>query len=491
MPIISIPTFTQRIQTVRQRILANRKDISTLPGSVAGDLFVVPQALADVQQFAIIYYDSASHSVSDLLALKGNVQTLALLATALSVTVADILTDISNQLDKLGDNIGVTRLQPTKASGTVVLGRPDLLTANITVPVNTVSRSSSGQTYTTTGPVTMYLAQAATYYNPELQQFVITAPAEATVAGSAGNTAAQTVVSLVTPVAGLPQVTNLDVFDGGSDLETDEAYGTRILAKWMATGAVTKDGILENAATYGGVIGSYLASPGNPLANRGVGKADLFIRDVVAMQVTETFSGYNSPLFADGIRPSAQPVVGVVSSSTGSPFLQRDNATALQHSVRAQDTIRFSVAPTFPVTITYLVNKRVQDVQNIYASGKYSPLNYQEPLTDLAAIQTPLLVKEAPTLSVDYTTSITVAPGYSKPQVIADVQANLAAYSSTLVLGQKVYVDDLNKIVENTVGVLRMTGTPVKFSPTTSSGVYNVIVPAANQYVVLTNVNIF
>lgn len=491
MPIISVPTFTQQIQTVRQRILANRKDISTLPGSVTGDIFVVPQALSDVQQFAIIYYDSASHSVSDLLALKVNASILALLATALSVTVNDILVDISNQLDKLGDNVGVPRLQPKKASGGLTLGRVDLPTANITVPAGTVAKSSSGQTYTSTSPVTMYVANAANYYNAELQQFVIPVPAEATLAGSNGNTAARTVVSLVTPVAGLPLVTNLDIFDGGTNLETDEAYGARILDKWQAIGAVTKAGVVGNAATIGNVTGSYLATPGNPLATRGVGKADLFIKDVVAMQVTETFSGYNSPLFSDGIRPSTQPVIGVVSADSGTPFLQRDQASALAHSVRAQDAIRFSVAPTFPVTITYLVNKRVQDVQNIYATGEYSPLNYQEPSTDLAAVQTPLLVKEAPVLSVDYTASITVLPGYSQAGVVAAVQANLATYSSGLVLGQKVYLTDLNAIVEATAGVLRLTGTPTKFAPTDSSGVYTVIVPAANQYIELTNINIF
>lgn len=491
MPIISIPTFSQQIQSVRQRILANRKDISTLPGSVTGDIFVVPQALSDVQQFAIIYYDSASHSVSDLLALKVNAGVLALLATALSVTVNDILVDISNQLDKLGKNVGVTRLQPAKASGSFTLGRTDFPTADITVPVGTVAKSSSGRTYVTTGPVTLYLAGGATYYNPGLQEFVITAPAEAVLAGIAGNTSAETITALVTPVSGLPLVTNLDIFDGGRDLETDEDYGASILAKWQAVGAVTKAGVVENAATFGNATASYLASPGDPLATRGIGKADLFIKGVVEMQVTETFSGYNSPLFADGIRPSSQPVVGVVSASTGTPFLQKDSSTALANSVRAQDAIRFSVAPVFPVTITYLVNKKVQDVQNIYASGEYAPLNYQEPTTDLAAVQTPLLVKAAPVLAVDYTASVTVQPGYNQAQVIAQVQANLAAYSSTLTLGQTVYVDDLNKIVEGTAGVLRLTGEPAKFAPTSSSGVYSSIAPAANQYVSLVNVNIF
>lgn len=491
MPILSIPTFSQQVLKVRQRILANRKDISTLPGSVAGDLFVVPQALSDVQQFAVIYYDSASHSVIDLLALKANSTTLALLATALDVTVQDILTDISAQLDKLGANVGLERLQPTKSVGAALLGRVDLLTTDITVPVGTVARSSNGRTYTTTAAVTVLAAQAATYFNTELQLFVIEAPAEATLAGSAGNAPAGTLVALVTPVAGLPQVTNTSVFDGGRDLESDEDFGARILDRWQALGAVTKAGVVSNATEIGGVVSTYLATPGNPLATRGVGTADLFIKDVVPMEVTETFAAYNSPLFADGLRPSTQPVIGIVSTSSGTPFLQRDFSTAISRSVRAQDAIRFSTAPTFPVTVTYLVNKKVQDVQNIYADGTLSPLTYREPLTDLAAIQTTLLVREAPVLSVDYTVSITVLPGFNKAQVIAVVRSNLAAYSSGLGLGQEVFEADLNEIVEQTTGVLRLTGEPSKFAPTNESGVRNSIKPAANQYVSLVNVNIF
>jgi uncharacterized phage protein gp47/JayE len=492
MPILSIPTYSQQIQKVRQRILENRKDISTLPGSVAGDLFVVPQALSDVQQFAVIYYDSASHSVLDLLALKSDTATLALLATALDVAVSDILTDISSQLDKLGSNVGETRLPPSKAAGTVFFGRIDPPATNITVPIGTIVRSSSGQTYTTTASVTMYAGPgAANYYNPQVSAFVIEAPVEATSAGSAGNTPAGTITSIVTPVAGLPLVTNLGILDGGRDQESDEAFGARILEKWQAVGKTTKAGVIDAVKKNANITDAYLASPGDPLLKRGIGVADLYIKDVTQESVTETFSGYNSDLFSDGIRPSQQPVLSVDSSDSGNPFLQKDTTTVLAGSVRAQDTIRFSTPPTFPVTITYTVNRRVQDAQNVFSAQTNAPFNYQEPLTDLAAIETPILVKQAPTLQVEYTASITVLPGFSKAQVIAQVQNNLATYSSGLALGQTVYLTDINEIVEKTAGVLRLTGTPTKFAPRESSGVLNSITPAKNQYVQLTNINIF
>jgi hypothetical protein len=54
-----------------------------------------------------------------------------------------------------------------------------------------------------------------------------------------------------------------------------------------------------------------------------------------------------------------------------------------------------------------------------------------------------------------------------------------------------VFLTDLNEIVEQTEGVLRLTGTPSKFAPTTESGVRSSITPAANQYISLVNINIF
>ena len=491
MPILTVPTFSQQIQVVRQRILANRTDISTLPGSVTGDVFVVPQALSDVQMFAVIYYDSASHSVNDLLALENNAPLLALIATALNVTVAEVITDIGNSLNTLGQNVGVSRGQAQAANGLMSLLTVTPPTADIVVPQGTVARSSSGQTYTTTGPVTMYAANAISYYNPDLQAFVITAPAVATQVGSAGNTDAGTLTALVTPVPGLPLVDNLTPFVDGTDIQDDTDYGAQILLKWQALGAVTQAGIQFNVAQNANPGSQYLAIPGSAFAIRGPGKADLYIQNIVPAQYTETFAAFNSTQYADGIVPTNQPVIAAVSASSGTPYLVRDNSSATQHSVQARDTIRFSTPPTFPVTITYLVNQEVASSQNVFSSGQYAPYNYQEPLTLDAALATPLLVKEAPVLSVDYTATITVAPGYVKAQVITAVQANLAAFSAALVIGQQVFLSQVNAVVTSTPGVLRITGDPTKFAPTTSSGVVNSITPAANQYIVLANTNIF
>lgn len=491
MPLIQVPTYSDIIKKIRARIRAQNKNISTLPGSVAGDLFVVPQALSDVQQYAVIYYDSIQSSVLELLALKQDPQTRALIAQALSITDDDLLADISSQFDRIGKPLGVLRTQPTPATGDALFCRVDPPTSDLTVKVGTVVRSSAGVQYQTMAPAVMYAAQAGSYYNPDLELFAISVPVQAVVAGSNGNSPAGTLVAIVTPVTGLPQVTNITDMDDGRDLESDESYAADILAKWQATGAVTKAGIVASAKNNAQVTGTYLAPPGDPLSVRGVGKTDLYIQNVVETQFTETFSAFNSPLFSDGIRPTNLPLVNLISVSSGTAFPQKDTTTALAASVRSQDAIRFSVPPTFPVTITYTANNRVAQTQNVYDTDSLTPINYQAPTTDAAAVATPLLVKAAPQLSVDYITTITVLPGFIKSQVIPQVQNALATYSSGLTLGQTVYLADLNQIVEQVPGVLRVAGIPSKFAPTTGSGVSQSITPKANAYIVLVNIGIF
>jgi hypothetical protein len=140
--------------------------------------------------------------------------------------------------------------------------------------------------------------------------------------------------------------------------------------------------------------------------------------------------------------------------------------------------------------VVYTYNRQVDDAQNVFASDDYAPLTQITPTTVAGAIQTTILVKEAPQLLVDYSASITVLPGYTKSLVIADVQTALVAYGATLLIGQIVYQTDLNEIVEGVDGVLRVSGTPTKFAPSTQSGTLNSITPNANAYIVLSNLNI-
>ena len=491
MALLQIPTYSQVIQIVRSRILSQNNSISTLPGSVAGDLYTVPQSLSDVQQYAVIYYYATQDSVTELLALEQNSPYLTLISQAMNLTVTDILSDIANQLNRLGNNYGVTRAQAQYATGAVLLGRVDPPTSDIMVNAGTVVSSSSGVQYTTTSTVVMYASAAGSYYNTNLLGFFISVPVQANTIGSVGNAPAPSINTVVTPIAGLPLVTNVVDMAGGEDVQSDTDFGAAILAKWQSLGTVTQQGPVTSVLNNTVATDAYMAGQGDPLAVRGFGKADLYVQGVTQQQFTETFNGFNSQLFSDGITPSNLPLVAVESATSGTPFLQADTTSALAGSVQAQDAVRFAAPPTFPVTVTYTVNANVTNAQAVFNTPTLAPLNYQAPSTPLAAVQTPLLVKAAPQVLIDYITSITVAPGYVKSQVVPQVQSALATYFNGLTLGQTAYLADVNTLVEGVTGVLRAAGVPTKFNLTSGAGVVQSITPANNAYLVLNNVGIY
>ena len=489
--LIQVPTFSEAIAVVRSRVRLNRSTLSTLAGSVAGDLYVVPQALSDVQQQALTYYTAVRQALLDLLALKNDANSLALIAQATNSTVAAVLQDISAAIDSYASNVSETRKQPTPANGTASFGRADAPTQDLPVGIGVTVTATNGQQFVTTGAVIMYAAGASSYFDPTEQLYLVAAPVQATVSGSAGNIAVNGLASIVTPVNGLPLVTNLSDFSGGRDLETDEDFVARLLLKWQAVGKITPAGVqlaIADAVSAGSL---YLAPPKNPVNLRGFGVTDVWVQNRISETVTEVLSAFNHPTVSNAIKPAKGPALALLSVSSGVAFLQADQSSALQGSVQAQDALRFSTLPSFPVTITYTRNRMVSDAQAVFDDSGQAPLNYVAPTDSLTAVQATLLVRQAPQLLVDYTVAITVLPGYTKALVVSAVQTALINFGDALVLGQPVNVDDLNKIVEGVPGVLRLAGLPIKFSPTNSSGVLSVITPAANSAVVFNNLNIF
>lgn len=491
MGLQQVPTLSQSIELIRSRVRSSNKNLNTLPGSVLGDVFVTPQAISDTQQKALTYYNSVLTSLQDLLALESDTNTLALLAAAFNTSVAAVLVDISNSIDRYASNIGETRKQPTKATLPVLFGRVDPPTQDLTVPIGVQVKGSNGQTYVTTGSDIMFAGAASTYYDPDLLLFVISVAAEATLAGSAGNAGVGTITDIITSVSGFTQTTNIETASNGRDLETDTDFVARLLAKWQAIGAVTKAGITASILDNVEVFDVYEAAPRDPFNLRGFGRTDVYIEDRVDEQITETFSAFNHPTIPGAVRPSSLPVTSLSSVNSGVAELQADVSSSLRGSVQSLDAIRFTTNPTFPVTVIYTRNKLVADAQNVFNDNSLAPATQQDPVDTLSATETAILIHEAPQLLIDYTVTITVAPGQVKGQVITAAKTNLLAAAALFKLGQTVFIDDFNKIVEGTLGVLRLAGNPTKFSPSNQAGALDFITPDANEAIVINNLNIF
>ena len=119
-------------------------------------------------------------------------------------------------LDRHGSLYGVTRIPATKATASIQF---DIVTGAV-VPAGTVVQTEDGTRYITSADSdSSGLAEAV-----------------AEVAGAAGNLPAKTVVNCVSPVEGVASAAYfaVDAY-GGTDIESDESYRSRILLKMRET----------------------------------------------------------------------------------------------------------------------------------------------------------------------------------------------------------------------------------------------------------------
>jgi hypothetical protein len=493
MAITQIQTLAQRQAIIRRRLMENNpSEFSTAPGSVIGNLYIAPLAVGDVQQQARTYMVAVGESIQNILALEKDQPTLQLLAQALNTTIVDVQAQLSALLDSWGGNFVEVRLPPTKASGTVVFGRVDPPTQDLTIGVGKIVESSGGIRYTTTSPVTMIAASAGTYFDQNLLLYVISVPVEAVNTGKSGNAPSGSITKISSPVNGLPFITNTEPISGGDDLESDDQFGTRLLLKWQAYGRLTPAGVNFYARKLvPGIQDVYVAVTGDPLSLRGEGHTDVWFKGESITQNTETFGAYNHPTIPNAIVPSKKPVTALVSVATGAAVLRRSLNDGITGSVQELDYFQFVTPPTFPVQVSYDYDARVAELQNLYNDPQYAPLNQIDPTTAATAVSTPILAKRAFQLDYDYTVAIMVTPGFNPATVRNNVSVALAIFADTFGLGSTVYLDDLNKVVESVPGVLRISGEPIKFAPTGQAGVRPFIPTVLNQYPRLLNTNIF
>lgn len=496
-PVIVLPQYQNAITIIQNRINSGNNEYSTAPGRFVGDTLVVPQALSDVNQGIQTWYLNQKLSLTQLLTLESDQNNLNLLATAFNTTVSQMLVEISLAIQTVGARFGLSENPAQAATGIAYFGVADAPTSNITVGQGVVVTSIDGQQFQTTTSATLIAANAASYYSTQLQQYVLPVPVVALVPGSAGNIPNGTLSTLSTPVSGISYVTNLADFEGGEPVETDAQFVARVLNSWAALGRVTDAGIEQAVqATFPAAGGVYVAGQGDPLNLRGLGTADAFVQNRIPATVTETFSGYNHPTIPNAILPTQAPVMTLTSVSSGTAFVQSDTTSVLQGSSVAADAIRFSAAPSFPLTITYEINAVPGLCQALYSAADptgITPLNYQQPTRGIPGLETPLLFHQAPQLPIDYSIAIQVQTGFQASSVIAAVQAAVSAYLTGFDLGAQeegglVYVADVDNVAQGVAGVLRLAGDPVKFSPTGQAGVDNSISVLMNQAIIAGNI---
>lgn len=186
--------------------------------------------------------DALEHKARELFGTKANLTVrsplglfLRLFAWALNLlfsTIEDVYnsrfvdTSVGTSLYNLGKAIGLRLLPAQKAVGYLQISGTD----GVTVPVGWLAATTAG---------TQYVVMA----EGTIANGTVTLPAQATLAGPDGNTAAGTITSIVNPMEGITAVTNPADFDGGRNTETDPEYRERYYESVDYAGGVNADAI--------------------------------------------------------------------------------------------------------------------------------------------------------------------------------------------------------------------------------------------------------
>lgn len=177
-------------------------------------------------------------------------------------------TAVGEALDNHAAMRGLTRREAEKAVGTVRFFAGAGRSEAAELPRGTVCMTAEGLRYLTT--------EAGTIPVGETQ---LDLPVEAAEAGSAYNAAADRIVWLAVPPAGVTGCTNPEALTGGQDQEEDEALRQRVLATYrrLANGANAAF-YQQEALAYDGVAAVKVLPK-----NRGVGTVDMVVAAVGGM----------------------------------------------------------------------------------------------------------------------------------------------------------------------------------------------------------------
>ena len=165
-------------------------------------------------------------------------------------------------LDYHAQTRALERRDAVKATGTMRFSVRTAPQEALSIPAGTVCLNAAGVRYETVQETA--LAAGETF---------VDAPAQAVEAGAAGNTAADTVLFLSAPPAGIVSCSNSTAFAGGEDEEDDESLRERILDSYQRLPNGANAAFYETEAMlYPGVAAARAVGRA-----RGIGTVDVYV----------------------------------------------------------------------------------------------------------------------------------------------------------------------------------------------------------------------
>lgn len=312
---MGLPARTRQdiLFSIVQRLTTNNKLVNVVNGQVIRDVidpvtdmfakfYVIEDFIFRCNSIdSLLLFDDANQDgISDPVATSPNKTALA---DALGITDYTVLQSlIDQQFDKQGSNFYLERKAATYSTGSVVIYTTKKPVSDLSIPNGTIvtypgsiNLNIQPVSYKIIGDHTMAAATINNYYNPSKQRYELPASISAVNTGSIGNVSAGSITT-ISGVDGSLSVENDAPTDFGTDLESNQSFGSRIKMARPSFDSGTKPGYIEDTYDVPGVQEVNVQQAGDPLmirdydvtSNQHVGgKVDIYVRGNNIAQVID------------------------------------------------------------------------------------------------------------------------------------------------------------------------------------------------------------
>lgn len=480
-------SFADIVNNWLSQLDASNPEVSHLEGDEIYSVCLVPAANEFNRAYIIVDYVRRLTSLDKIAEIVGDVDYRTKLATALGkkadgslYTEADVANIISQDLDNIAANYGVTRPQ----GGLAISVFRFFVNGNVRITLPDKSRvRTSGSTplyYLTQGALTNETPQ----YDSATAKYYIDVGIESAENGFKYNVGEKIINIIDPPLTDILSGYNIVAARNGSDRMDDLGFIEYLKGVIQSREVGTSSG-LRNLMINGGALDAYPIGPSSPYMTRADGGAvDVFVlTNPIRLSFVETFY-WNSVSNGNKFYFQNQPVYSITGVKVnGLPlhpmyyqsYLVKDTES-YAGSTLARDCWDMSAALAAmlitegnKIEITYQYNYKIRQLQDLLS------------LEDNNVLESSNLVKEATEYLVDFTIlPIAILPGYDQSTVKSNITLDLGVFFlggeastgevySGKKLGDKIDVSDLVSVVTAVKGVDRVDLTSLRITMNTQN----------------------
>ena len=368
-----------------------------------------------------------------------------------------------DDVDGIVFNEGLRRIEGSRAVTTLTFSTPQIDPAGVDLviqrgfPVATTPDTNTGETVTfvTTEAATLPVAQRASFFNIQTQQYEISVPAQATVDGSVGRVGIGRIRRPLRPLVGFDAVSNPAATDSGLDRETNAELIDRYLLAILGRDLSTPQGVeFYTRNEFPEVQDVLVVFGNNPLLTRAdtdAGAVDAYIIGDALVARTENLEFLGTNQLIQISFPPLQVVTSVTAGGVtfveGTDYNVVFDTSGNAGSTRAIEGITFlSTATNLPtvgdvVTIAYTQNNLISVLQSTSEQRNVLVLGRD------------LLYKEGIQVNIILEAQLRVATGFSTVTVPNAVSTAVLNFINGLGLGDDVEASDIQGVVRRISGV--------------------------------------